>query len=620
LLPCPAERYCCIFEQSSTAMLIVSPQGIIQAANPAAASVFEYSREELAGLPLDQLIVCREEFDRRIGPVQVDTQDPTRASVVQYRSKSGKVFPGETAAAALTGSDGAATGNFYLVRDISFRRHIEQRLRTLATAVESVGEAVVLTDDRGVIQYVNPAFEEITGYGRNEAAGHTPRLLKSGKHDHEFYQRGWEKLTSGQVWRTDFINRKKDGTLYHAMDTIAPVRDPLGKVIGFVGVQRDETERLRLEAEVRRYALVYKNMADGVAAFDSEGRVCFCNPAMVELTGRSPGDLLKQTPELWGGGPPDLSSSEPSSGREEVVRRPGGSERIVSVRFAQLQCEPPLCMAIYRDITREKEAESRLREAQREKEQFYRFIMHDIIKPLAAIAGFAGKLAESGGLSPRDHQRADHILSAAKRLQEIVQRQLEVEQLDRGSISLRFETYDLLAHLRDLTVLLAEKRPELAIRIQGRTIDEARALPPIHVASDAVQLGRVFQNLIDNAISYAASAIEMQIEVFEEEIRFSIWNDGLPIAPEIQDRLFDEFYRAPGETRSGFGIGLASTRKLLRLLGGAIRLECPAAGGARFLVRLPRRFTPGISSEASSPGLPSSDSASEHVNHEREKS
>ena len=100
----------------------------------------------------------------------------------------------------------------------------------------------VLTDTQGVIQYVNPAFEATTGYSRDEALGKTPRILKSGLHDAEFYRQMWAQFAQGLPFKGMVINRKKTGELYWAQQTITSMRDEAGHLTHFVSVSQDITE------------------------------------------------------------------------------------------------------------------------------------------------------------------------------------------------------------------------------------------------------------------------------------------------------------------------------------------------------------------------------------------
>ncbi|HQT97576.1 MAG TPA: PAS domain S-box protein [Thermodesulfobacteriota bacterium] len=130
------------------------------------------------------------------------------------------------------------------------QRRQEESTR-LVMAVEQSADGIILTDREGAILYVNPAFERITGYSREEAVGKNPRILNSGKQDESFYREMWKALARGEVWTGHFINRKKDGTFYEEDATISPVRDSSGKVFGFVAVKRDVTRLLSLEKQVR---------------------------------------------------------------------------------------------------------------------------------------------------------------------------------------------------------------------------------------------------------------------------------------------------------------------------------------------------------------------------------
>jgi len=127
----------------------------------------------------------------------------------------------------------------------------EERLR-LITAIEQAAECVVMTDPDGSIQFVNPAFERITGYSRQEAVGGNPRLVKSGKHDEAFYKRLWDTISRGEVWDGHFVNKKKDGTLYEEVATISPVRDSHGNIVNYVKVARDVTQQRKLEDQLRQ--------------------------------------------------------------------------------------------------------------------------------------------------------------------------------------------------------------------------------------------------------------------------------------------------------------------------------------------------------------------------------
>ena len=127
-----------------------------------------------------------------------------------------------------------------------------RRFRSLFLAAEHNPSAIVITDAQERIEYVNPRFEELTGYSAEEALGRTPRILQSGLHDRSFYEDLKETLRRGDVWKGEFCNRKKTGELYWESAAIAPVRDPEGALVNFVAVKEDITESKRLREELLR--------------------------------------------------------------------------------------------------------------------------------------------------------------------------------------------------------------------------------------------------------------------------------------------------------------------------------------------------------------------------------
>ncbi len=146
------------------------------------------------------------------------------------------------------------------------RRAIDQ-LRLQAAAMESAADGIVITDRKGTILYVNPAFPTMTGYTREESLGKTPRILKSGEHSPKFYQDLWKTILTGKVWHGQMTNRRKDGTLYFGLQTITPVHDERGEITHFVAIQQDLTEYKKLEAQFLQAQKMeaFGRLAGGVA-------------------------------------------------------------------------------------------------------------------------------------------------------------------------------------------------------------------------------------------------------------------------------------------------------------------------------------------------------------------
>jgi len=132
------------------------------------------------------------------------------------------------------------------------RARLDQERQLLSTAIEQSAESIIITDPQGIILYVNPAFERVTGYARAEALGQRPNILKSGRQNEGFYQKLWATISAGQVWQGRFVNRKKEGALYTEEAIITPIIDPYGQIVNYVALKRDITQELQREEQYRQ--------------------------------------------------------------------------------------------------------------------------------------------------------------------------------------------------------------------------------------------------------------------------------------------------------------------------------------------------------------------------------
>jgi diguanylate cyclase (GGDEF)-like protein/PAS domain S-box-containing protein len=138
--------------------------------------------------------------------------------------------------------------------DITERLKTEEDIRKLSKVAGQTADAVLITNAEGVIEFVNPAFEKMTGFTKAEVIGQTPRIVKSGAHGAEFYADMWRTIRGGRVFRAVFVNRRKNGEIYYEEKAIAPVRDRFGKITHHVATARDVTERVCAEEHIEYLA------------------------------------------------------------------------------------------------------------------------------------------------------------------------------------------------------------------------------------------------------------------------------------------------------------------------------------------------------------------------------
>jgi PAS domain S-box-containing protein len=236
-----------LLNQSNEAVFLIDPEtSRILEFNDAACTSLGYSREELLAMKVIDFAEFQRNYSRWNESV---AQVRAKGYVLledRLRRKDGTMFPVEVGIRHIV--HGNREYHVAVVRDTTERKLAEAERARLASAVESTADAVVITDASGFIQYVNPAFERVTGYSRNEALGRDLHILDSGKHDAAFYERLREALARDGVWRGVMVNRKKGGMLYHEDCTYSIVKSAAGDVVNYVSIKRDITEKLKLEA------------------------------------------------------------------------------------------------------------------------------------------------------------------------------------------------------------------------------------------------------------------------------------------------------------------------------------------------------------------------------------
>ncbi|HUE12828.1 MAG TPA: PAS domain S-box protein [Planctomycetaceae bacterium] len=146
------------------------------------------------------------------------------------------------------------------------QRQIEEQLRIQSQALAAAANGILISETNGNIVWANPAFTAISGYALGEVRGRNPRFLKSGKHDSTFYRDLWQTILSGQVWKSELVNRRKDGSLYFVEQTVTPVLDARGEISHFIAIEQDISERKRAETALRERVSLAALISDvGVA-------------------------------------------------------------------------------------------------------------------------------------------------------------------------------------------------------------------------------------------------------------------------------------------------------------------------------------------------------------------
>ena len=277
------ERYRLLAENSADIIWTMDMNLRFTYVSPSVKSHRGYTAEEAMALTLEETLPP-DSLEKAQNVLAKALANSRRLTPEQLRStsividlenycKDGSVIPVESNVSFLLDADGRPAGFIGVSRNTSYRKRMEKELRAaeterrkLSRAVEHSSSAIVVTDKDGIIEYVNPAFSRITGYAAAEVVGKNPRILKSGQHSPEFYQRMWRALLSGEVWQGELINRKKNGELYWEAATITPVKDENDVITHFLALKDDVTERKKLAQQVEEQANLLAVINENVPA------------------------------------------------------------------------------------------------------------------------------------------------------------------------------------------------------------------------------------------------------------------------------------------------------------------------------------------------------------------
>lgn len=240
------ERFRSFVEHSGDVIALFNEQGVIEYVSPAAEDIFGYEPAQMTGEnPLDFIHPDDiEEVAAAFNQLVAESYD-LGSIEARFRTSDGKWTWIETTGVHRPEVDGIG-GVLLIARDISERKEREHEWHRMKRAVDSSGHAIYITDTDGTIEYVNPAFEAVTGFDASEAIGRTPRIMKSGEMDEEYYAELWATLEAGEMWNEEVINERKSGEQYHAQQTIAPIQEH-GSITAYVAIQTDISDRIELE-------------------------------------------------------------------------------------------------------------------------------------------------------------------------------------------------------------------------------------------------------------------------------------------------------------------------------------------------------------------------------------
>lgn len=607
------------------AMAVLGPDGTINACNRPFAAELSLPSEALVGARLDSLAALSAHALEEYLHACLVTQDVVQGSLLlqrradtvalQARGVAYSARPGASASEILLrlsagkGQAPALESAGDSARIVPARwREIENSLRRQSQILEvtlaSIGEAVIVTDIHGRLNFVNAVAEALTGWTTESAKGLD--LTRIFRMINEHSREPVEDLVS-KVLRTGVIHGVANHTLLIRRDggeipiesSAAPIRTPTGGLFGVVLVFKDVSARRRAEHERGWLAAIVESSNDAIVSKSLDGQITSWNPAAERLFGYTAEQAIGNSIMLII--PPDLRNEE-----QELLARLRAGERIEhfeTVRVARdgRHLEVSLTVSpikdqsgdiigaskIARDISERKQAERLAREADRRKDEFLATLSHELRNPLAPIRNATHILCKKEHPDPEMKLACTIIDRQLRQLTRLVNDLLDISRVTNGGLELISEPFDLRALLRTLQTSL-----QPAFTANAQTLRLALPEDPLYVEADRSHLMQVFTNLLTNANKYTPDGGSIEIEASRDNdlIVVSMRDTGIGIAPEMLDRVFELFAqvdRSSQRSRGGLGIGLTLAQRLIKAHGGRIRVRSDGPGkGSEFIVEL----------------------------------
>jgi PAS domain S-box-containing protein len=241
------EKFRNIFQKNVVVKLIIDPEnGNIIDANQAASAFYGWPMETLQKMNISQInTLSPEDLKKELEKARTMEK---KYFEFGHRKADGSLVDVEVFSSCI--KIGNKEFLYSIIHDITYKKKAEEKLKLLNRAVEASSVSVVITDAEGQINYINPYFTKLTGYSFEEARGKNPRVLKSGNQPKTFYEELWNSILSGNEWSGEFNNKKKNGELFWEKAIISPILNSEGKVINFVAIKEDITERKKMLEEL----------------------------------------------------------------------------------------------------------------------------------------------------------------------------------------------------------------------------------------------------------------------------------------------------------------------------------------------------------------------------------
>jgi nitrogen fixation negative regulator NifL len=586
-----------LIEANLDALVTITPDGKIGDVNTVTEAITGYLREMLVGTDFHSYFTNPEKA--RLGYEQVFETGTVRDYELEIQHRDGHTTPVVYNASIYHDESGKVAGVFAAARDITERKQAERQLMLLNTALETAANGIIVVDKNGTILWSNSAFNQMTGYTKEEVVGQNPRILKSDKQDPEFYQNLWDTILAGAVWRGELINRKKDGSLYYEDQTITPVIDRSGNIISYISIKQDITEHKQAEDALLKSEQQYRSLVNATAQIiwqtNADGEVVEDIPLWSAYTGQSEQEFMgkgwinalhpedqQRTAEIWARA---VESKTPYD-TEYRIRSHTGAYNYFAVRGVPIVDKGGNIsgwIGTCTDITDKKIYENQLVQAEKHAAigRMVGSVTHEINNPLQTIKNCLYLIQQDTESDSPDKEPLEMARSETNRLSNIVG---QLRQLYRPQTIQTMRSQELLGIIEEVHSLLVPHLSNSSVVWQPLS-----GMKRCNINCIREQMIEVFLNISMNAIeamqpSGGVLNIDMVYPENNDQVGVIFTDTGPGISTEILPHIFEPFIT---NKEYGLGLGLSICYGIVQKHGGQITVESRPGLGTNFTIWLP---------------------------------
>lgn len=617
------EKLSLIVEETINSVIITDTKGNIEWVNKAFEEAYGYSFQEIKGKQTDTFSKGKNTNLETVAFMKQQIKDAKSfiCEVYNYK-KSGEGCWLKVKGQPIFDENGKMTNFFTVEENITEQKIHQQELEKLSLIVQETMTAVVITDANGKIDWVNNAFEEISGYNLTEIKGEKPGSFLQGEEtDPETIAYMRQQIKNTKPFTCEIYNYDKQGVGYWLRIKGQPIFGKNGKLTNFFAIEEDITEMKANQNKIKESEKAHRDLIENslaiITTHDLEGKILTANPMALKTYGYSESEYVGHFMK-------DLLSEEDKAQFKETYLDPLKTNKITTGTLSILNKKGDIVYILYNnylkeelgkepyiissavDITKriliEKElirSQKVTEELARSKHNFLANMSHEIRTPMNAIIGMSRQLKKSN-LNNQQSSYLEIIATASENLLVIINDILDLSKLEANKLSFEKIAFKPKLVLENALKVMNYKAEEKGIYLTNSHCD--LRLAPVLIG-DPHRINQILLNVISNAIKFTeVGGVDISCAVLKDDdnsqdLEIKITDTGIGMDPLFLKKLFEKFtqeYETKTKNYGGTGLGMAITKSLVDNMDGDIFVESEMKKGTTISIRFNLKKGEGI--------------------------